>query len=1012
MQELFEEIRGACAASAWSRGVELVRAGAVSAEPETDGEIPLRIVTRGGLVSRRVILSPAIGGWECNCGSREEVCEHVAAAAIAMRRSASDDAGPAVAAAAGRIGYRLSRDGSGLALERVIVNAQGEHLLTTTLAAVAEGRAPGPSFAATQADLAVERALGPRLRGSLPRGLLLSLLPRLAECPDLRLDGESVRASTRPVGLVARVDDAEPGFRVTLGSDASVEETFEDALALAAGELRPLAASQLTGRELEQLSRGRVFGAGEAALLVTELLPALSGRVAVEIRTQRLPSAVRETPRLRFVVSREADALCVLPTLVYGDPPIARVDAGRLVALGPKVPLRDEAVEQELTRRLSRELGLAPGFRERLTGERAIAVAQRLPGFGAELRGDAHRAFHRAPALVPSLSVRDAGFDLAFETQVDGSARRADPAAVLRAWRDGETLVPLQGGGLAPLPQDWLERLGHRIADLLAARGRDGSLPRCALPDLARLCDALGEPPPTAALELRAALEDFAGIPKAELPPDLTATLRGYQRQGVDWLCWLRDAGLGALLADDMGLGKTLQALCALRGRTLVVAPTSVLHNWEAEIARFRPALRVSLYHGPRRAVDPEADVTVTSYALLRLDAEVLQVIAWDSAVLDEAQAIKNPESQVARAAHALQAKFRVALTGTPVENRLDELWSQLHFANPGLLGSRRDFDERTARPIAAGDADAAARLRERIRPFLLRRAKREVAPELPPRTDMVVHAVLSPDERATYDAVLAATRRDVAEKLAAGGGALAALEALLRLRQAACHPALLPSQARSARSEAPRGEPSREPSEGEHPFGPARSARSGPELLWSSAQASEGTQSGSAKLDVLLELVEEIVAEGHKALVFSQWTSLLDLVEPPLHAAGIDFTRLDGSTRDRGAVVARFQDAAGPPLLLVSLTAGGLGLNLTAADHVVILDPWWNPAVEDQAASRAHRIGQERPVMVYRIVAEDTVEERVLALQRRKQELARVALGGAGAAASLTREDLLALLD
>ena len=205
-----------------------------------------------------------------------------------------------------------------------------------------------------------------------------------------------------------------------------------------------------------------------------------------------------------------------------------------------------------------------------------------------------------------------------------------------------------------------------------------------------------------------------------------------------------------------------------------------------------------------------------------------------------------------------------------------------------------------------------------------------------------------------------------MALKLAAGTGALAALEALLRLRQAACHPALLPG----------------------------------------------GKAEGSAKLEVLLELVEEIVAEGHKALVFSQWTSLLDLVEPPLSAAGIAFTRLDGSTRDRGAVVARFQDPAGPPLMLVSLTAGGLGLNLTAADHVVILDPWWNPAVEDQAASRAHRIGQERPVMVYRIVAEDTVEERVLALQLRKQELARVALGGAGAAAAITREDLLALLD
>jgi len=243
-----------------------------------------------------------------------------------------------------------------------------------------------------------------------------------------------------------------------------------------------------------------------------------------------------------------------------------------------------------------------------------------------------------------------------------------------------------------------------------------------------------------------------------------------------------------------------------------------------------------------------------------------------------------------------------------------------------------------------------------------------------------VVHAVLGESERAAYDAVLAATRRDVVERLGAGTSALAALEALLRLRQAACHPALLP-QARSARSEP-------------------------------QASGDRVEPGSSAKLDVLMELVEEMLAEGHKALVFSQWTRLLDLVELPLRAAGIDFARLDGSTRDRAGVVARFQDPGGPPLMLVSLTAGGLGLNLTAADHVVILDPWWNPAVEDQAASRAHRIGQERPVMVYRIVAEDTVEERVLALQRRKQAIAAVALGGTGNAAAITREDLLALLE
>jgi SNF2 family DNA or RNA helicase len=448
------------------------------------------------------------------------------------------------------------------------------------------------------------------------------------------------------------------------------------------------------------------------------------------------------------------------------------------------------------------------------------------------------------------------------------------------------------------------------------------------------------------------------------LPADLTAVLRSYQSEGVRWLGGLRDLALPALLADDMGLGKTLQALCAVRGRTLVVAPTSVVANWVAEAARFRPALRVCVYHGSARALDPSADLTITSYALLRLDADQLCAVDWESVVLDESQAIKNADSQVARAAHRLPGRFRVALTGTPIENRLAELWSQFQFLSRGWLGSQRDFDERYAGPIAAGDAAAAERLRARVRPFVLRRLKRDVAPELPPRTEVVLHVELSPDERQVYDAIRAATREDVAARFAAGGSAFQVLEALLRLRQAACDASLVPG---------------------------ARIER-------------------SAKLEVLRESLEETVAEGHKALVFSQWTSLLDRVELVLRGSDLPFARLDGATRDRAAVVAEFQSESGPPVMIVSLRAGGTGLNLTAADSVFILDPWWNPAVEEQAADRAHRIGQTRPVMIYRLVATDTVEERVIALQARKRALASAALGAADVPA-ITRDELLELL-
>jgi SNF2 family DNA or RNA helicase len=510
-----------------------------------------------------------------------------------------------------------------------------------------------------------------------------------------------------------------------------------------------------------------------------------------------------------------------------------------------------------------------------------------------------------------------------------------------------------------------LAKHGHLVADLMAARGEGGRVATVALPALAELCDELGAPRPPGLDKLAPILESFDKIPSAPLPEGLRATLRPYQKQGVDWLCFLRSTGLGAVLADDMGLGKTLQTLCALEGRTLVVCPKSVVHNWADEIRRFRPELRIVIYHGNRRKLDELADVTLTTYAMLRLDAELIAKETWGTIVLDEAQAIKNPDSQVARASYTLSGGFHVALSGTPVENRLDELWSLFHFTNRGLLGARADFQHRYAAPIGAGEKGAAARLRTRVRPFLLRRMKREVAPELPPRTDVVLHCELEEEERNVYDAVRTATRKEVISELAKGGSVLAALEALLRLRQAACHSALVPGQ----------------------------------------------TAVTSSKITRLLEALEEAVLDGHKSLVFSQWTSLLDLVEPHLDAAGIRWTRLDGSTRDRGAVVYEFQSESGPPVMLASLKAGGTGLNLTAADHVFLLDPWWNPAVEDQAADRAHRIGQDRPVMVYRLVAKDTVEEGILALQEKKRALSDVALGGADQAGGLTRDDLLALL-
>jgi SNF2 family DNA or RNA helicase len=459
-------------------------------------------------------------------------------------------------------------------------------------------------------------------------------------------------------------------------------------------------------------------------------------------------------------------------------------------------------------------------------------------------------------------------------------------------------------------------------------------------------------------------VEDFDTLPDAALPQTLVSKLRDYQRVGVNWLVFLKRAGLGALLADDMGLGKTLQALCAIEGRSLVVAPTSVLRNWIHEAERFRSELSLCHYHGPRRELDEQANLTITSHALLRLDRDKLSAVDWDTVVIDEAQAIRNPETDLARAAFALRARFRVSLTGTPIENRLNDLWSQLHFLNPGLLGGLSDFGRRYVRPIEAGETEPLERLRERLRPFFLRRLKREVAPELPPRTETTLWSELSESEKGVYEAVRLAARRDVLARLEKKGSVLAALEALLRLRQAACHPALVPGQKATT----------------------------------------------SSKTELLLDSLETASAEGHKSLVFSQWTSMLDLIEPHLLDRDLPFLRLDGSTRERGAVVQRFQEDEGTSVFLISLKAGGTGLNLTAADHVFLFDPWWNPAVEEQAFDRAHRIGQDKPVFVHRLVASGTVEERILALQEEKKRLADMATGRA--AAGLTRDDLMRLIE
>jgi superfamily II DNA or RNA helicase len=967
-------VRKAASPRVWSSGVSIARGQRVLYEGQSGNEVTLRVTVPAQPVPHVVVIDVVDHAWSCDCPSREDPCAHVAAAAIALKEA---DKGSTTLTTSTRprlgLEYRLTSGGATLAVARWVVTV-GEaaspvrEILGSTVQALVSERRASVDFVLVDGDLELDRFLERTRRKPLDSRQLAELVGLLDRHPRVYVDDVAVavdRSPLMPRGVVRRERD-QLVFSVV--PDPSLTSVLAPGVALAGGALRLMGEGGLCGARWEKLPMVERFAKRDWAELVGERIPLMEARFPIDVETKDLPRLVLgEHPRIELGLRMERGRLSVSPELVYGRPPRLVIERGRPQYVQGPVPRRDQGAEHDLLLRLRDELNLVPGRRVELAGTDAQGFMEKLRAWN-KASDDAAEEFDlalRPEPVRPRLELEGARFDVVFETGEGEQAARADATAVLEAWQGGFNQVPLLDGGFAPLPVDWLETHGPRLMALLSAR-RDGEVPPALLPDLARLAESLDAPPPPGLARLAPLLGDFTGLPRAPRPADLTAELRHYQQVGVDWLAFLRSAGLGAVLADDMGLGKTLQTICVLSGKSLVVCPTSVVHNWVRELGRFRPELRVCTYHGPRRVLDAEADVVVTTYALMRLDQASLGARTWDVVVLDEAQAIKNPESQSARAAFELRAKFRVSLSGTPLENRLEELWSQLHFTNPGLLGGRRDFDQRYAKPIGEGHPGRAAELRQRIRPFVLRRLKAQVAPELPPRTDMVVYAELSDSERAVYDSVKLATREDVLAQLAGGGSVLGALEALLRLRQAACHPSLVPGQHAET----------------------------------------------SSKVELLVETLSEVVAEGHRALVFSQWTGLLDLLEVALDRAGLARLRLDGSTTDRASLVEQFQSGQGPSVFIISLKAGGTGLNLTAADHVFFLDPWWNPAVEQQAADRAHRIGQTRPVFVHRLVAKDTVEEKILVLQDKKRQLADVALGEAGAAAQLTRDDLLSLLE
>ena len=661
---------------------------------------------------------------------------------------------------------------------------------------------------------------------------------------------------------------------------------------------------------------------------------------------------------------------------------------------------RDFAVERVALGRLHRSGFSGPDDRGKmqLLGQDAVLnfFAREFPALQREWNVTLEKRLERSTAqnierIQPQFQITPSGiqwFDLGMVFAASGG-ETFSATDIQRLLLSGQSHTRLKNGKMAVIDTGAVEELQEVLRDCAPQQHGQGyriSNVQAGFLDstLQQHRDWRVEAPSS----WRARATKQSGQSELACPPlqDLETVLRPYQKHGVAWLKFLRENGFGGILADEMGLGKTLQALAFLRfirqtqpgiAPMLIVCPTTLVFNWIAEAKKFTPTLKVMALHGPERhdlfARIHENDLVITSYALIRRDAERYRELEFDTVVLDEAQHIKNRQTQNAQAVKAIKARQRIVLTGTPMENSVLDLWSIFDFLMPGYLGGAQDFRERYELPITRDkNTQAQGRLGRRLRPFLLRRVKKEVAADLPEKLEQVSFCELTEDQRSVYRQVIEAGRKEILEAVGAEGLAksrMLVLTTLLRLRQVCCDLRLLRL-------------------EGVNPA------------------------NASGKLDLFGELLEEVLDGGHRVLVFSQFVSMLNLLKTRLTDENIDFCYLDGSTVDRAGVVQKFQNSEDIPVFLISLKAGGVVLNLTGADTVIHFDPWWNPAVENQATDRAHRIGQTKVVTSYKLITRDTVEEKILALQNRKRDIIQATIGGEDEfAAALSWDEIQELL-
>ncbi|MEY2409683.1 MAG: hypothetical protein QOF48_2353 [Verrucomicrobiota bacterium] len=1002
----------------------------------------LRGVVQTGEVSFRaglIIQGPIDIENLCTCrDSREwgKICAHSVAVGLHWMKSRLAPATPAARGssasaatsrpAGARDGVRLQLDPGGVPAELFILFppnfvdalARGKLMLVFE-ASHAGGRVPlnalpkEQSFAFAKSDAALIARLE-ELAGETPATLVLetkdfvALLPLLAGSP-----GISIGRGTR---IEVTLTPFAPPLKATLEASGEILVELRGAFTpppLLAGEwawqnqrLQPFGLPAALRGVMQMPMRIPRY---QVPIFMAQFWPQLAG---TDVEANFGPEDfILEPHPPRFLLELKGGLaqLTALLQCAYGTriltPGVTSQDEGLWLpepGSSTRYSTRDVASERAALGRLQRAGFRAPDDRGRMqmNGQDAVLnfFAREFPRLQREWEVTLEERLDRSTRenlerIAPRFQITSSGvqwFDLGMVFESGGGEKFA-AADIQRLLLGGRSHTRLKNGKFAVIDTGAVEEMQEVLLDCSPEQHAGGY--RINNTQAGFLEATLRQRPEwtvQAPADWRHRAAQQSGEAKLECPPlgGLDEVLRPYQKDGVAWLRFLRENGFGGILADEMGLGKTLQVLALLQsGRgdspaspALVVCPTSLVHNWVAEAKKFTPGLRVLALHGAERheqfAFIAQSDVVVTSYALIRRDAERYQEIEFDTMILDEAQHIKNRQTQNAQAVKSVRARHRLVLTGTPLENSVLDLWSIFDFLMPGYLGGAQDFRERYEGPIARDkNPEAQARLARRLRPFLLRRLKREVASDLPARLEQVSLCELTPDQRAVYRQLLEASRNQILDAVGAQGLArsrMLVLTTLLRLRQVCCDLRLLDLEAQQRQNIAPSG-----------------------------------------KLELFNELMEEVLDGGHRALVFSQFTTMLSLLKDQLAADGIEFCYLDGSTTNRAEVVRRFQETPAIPVFLISLKAGGVGLNLTGADTVIHFDPWWNPAVEDQATDRAHRIGQTRVVTSYKLIARDTIEEKILLLQQRKREVIAATLGGDEAfTEALTWEEIQGLLE